>query len=234
MIQGGIVGGYYGNNIATPHILTAAEAKNAASQIQGLLSGETLKAAIDTHIPHGGHRPHAIFFLTGQTERVPITTPLRAFPVQAGLFGNTVLLSFDGSINEHKYGGNTAITVTFGNLDDESNADWTADGAEDNSFFQISPAMDYQIEFYLIGSQTGDSNATLMLTKIREGTDDIVLRHRPGAQNPIETGLNTIYEFFLDDVAIKPTDKFYWQVGGINNTTDAQRGFTGYMTIRQL
>ena len=156
---------------------------------------------IAAHVPHGGHRPRALFYLTGQTGK--FSSSLRAFPVDAGHFGNAALLSFTGNVDKHKYGGDTAFTTTFGNLNDEAKADWNARTAEANSFFQISPAGDYQIEMYLLGSQTGDSNATLMLVKVKSGTDDVVLWHRPGVQNRM-TGANfsSIYEFFLDDVEV--------------------------------
>ena len=145
-----------------------------------------------------------------------------------------LLLGFSGIDNETKYDGDTAFSLTWTNLDEESDADWDAGDAPTKSCFKIDTDGDYDFEAHIFNSTTNDPNLSLGLIHLNSGADDIMLWHRPGRASGLPgSGHNTIFDFNVSDVPVEAGDKFYWVIAGGDNSV-ANHLCGGYFLIRQL
>ena len=205
----------------------------------GLTEAQVI-SLINDQVPHGGHLPFKVIYMQGQTARIPSDPLNQTMPYDNSFITigtsqvGALLLGWTGTDNEVKYGGDTAFSLNWTDLDDETDADWNAGSAPTNSAFGIDTDGDYAFEAHIFNSDENDPNLSLGLVHIQSGADDIMLWHRPGRASGLPgSGHNTIFDFNLSDVPVTAGDKFYWVIaGGESAVADHLCG--GYMLIRQL
>lgn len=193
MIQGGIVGGYYGSSASVSFIYLKGRTNtgNPVGSERG-----TLTAQRDRFMGGGIHHP----FVTA---------------------GQAYAIGFSGKIDEHEFGGD-ALRPTFTNIVDESDADITAGASTqrtENEVIQFPDGL-FNIDLHFdINVQGAGESRTLevQLRQIMEDTDDVVVEFAPG-QGGHGAGMGHVTVDFRFDYwrpnKDDPNAKYYFAIVG--------------------
>jgi len=194
MIQGGIVGGYYGAKAPVSFVYLKGR-KNTGTPV-GSNRGR-LTAQRDRFMGGGIHHP---FVSTGQ-------------PYAIG---------FSGKIDEHEFGGDS-LPLIFTDIVDETNSDITATARTqrtENEVIQFPQGL-YNIDLHFdINVQGAKESRTLevQLRQIMENTDDVIVQFATG-QGGRDSGIGHVtVDFRFDYWRPKRNAKYYFAIVAENAT----------------
>lgn len=192
MIQGGIVGGYYGSRASVAFVYLKGRTNLGRPITLG-----TLTAQEDRFMGGGVHHP---FVSTGQAYAI----------------------GFSGKIDEHEFGGNSlplTFTDIVDETDSDITATASTQRTE-NEVIQFPDGL-YNIDLHFdINVQGAGESKTLevQLRQITENTDDIVVEFAPGhGGDGVGIGHVTV-DFRFDYWRPKPNAKYYFAVVAGNST----------------
>ena len=192
MIQGGIVGGYYGSRAAVSFIY---------------LKGRT---GIDRPITLGTLRDQSDRFMGGGVHHPAVLT------------GQAYAIGFSGQIDEHEFGGDSLPLIFTDIVDETDADITAAASTQrtENEVIQFPQGL-YNIDLHFdINVQGAGESRTLevQLRQIMENTDDIVVEFAPG-QGGSGSGIGHVtVDFRFDYWRPKPNAKYYFAIVAENAT----------------
>ena len=188
MVQGGIVGGYYGSRAAVAFIYLKGR-----TNIGRPLTIGTLKNQDDRFMGGGVHHP---FVSAGQAYAI----------------------GFSGKIDEHEFGGNSLPVTFTDIVDESNADITAAASTQrtENEVIQFPDGL-FNIDLHFdINVQGAGESRTLevQLRQIMENTDDIIVDFAPG-QGGSGVGIGHVtVDFRFDYWRPKPNAKYYFAIVG--------------------
>ena len=170
--------------------------------------------------------PASMFWFKNQTERLP-TTNITNDETTEFAANDVVILNGD-SADEEFNGG--IGTVTIGNLDDESNADYRPD--TDRTFIEIHTGGLFHIKVKALTLISTQNGPTVVVRKIESGSDDVLLLHNSGyaGTSGFGSSIGTTFTEKEEYITLSANDKIYIRF----RDTGGDGHGVGYVQIERL